>query len=446
MPVESLNTGHKKVALRPKTQLSIAFRALSHRNYRLWFFGQGLSSIGTKMQSMAQLVLVYRLTNSAIALGIVNFMTVLPLIPLALWGGSLSDRVPKRNLLLVTQTLMLVQAVLLAVLTWTSIVEIWHVYIMAFLLGAFKAVDTPARHSFVMEMVEGRNDLTSAIGLNSAIQNGAKTLGPALAGVFVAISGESIAFLINSLSFLAVIVSLLMMKDLPKVTYERKTANTLTHMMEGVRYVFSQQTLMILMSLVAVSSFLSKPYQTLMPVFAAVNLKESAQPLVDSLCSEEHVWLNCQAPEALPLGLLMAAVGIGALIGALLVASLSVHARRGWVLTFGNLSFPLFLLLFVSSKSFSFSLILMGLTGLTRVMQNAMANTLLQITAPDAKRGRVMSFYSLVSQGTTQLGGLQAGFVADWIGAPVSVGIGACISLIYGAFITLRYKQVRNLV
>ncbi len=424
---------------------STAFRALRHRNYKLWFFGQGLSLIGTWMQSMAQQVLVYRLTGSASALGIVSFMTVLPLVPLALWGGSLSDRVSKRNLLLVTQALMTIQAILLAILTWTGVVEIWHVYSMAFLLGAFKAVDTPARHSFVVEMVEGQDDLASAIGLNSAIQNGAKTLGPALAGVFVAVTGEATAFLVNSLSFLAVIVSLLMMKDLPRVSREREKTNALAHMKEGVRYVFSQQTLLILMSLVAVSSFLSKPYQTLMPVFAAVNLKDSAGPMVALLCSGKRVWLNCQAPEALPLGLLLAAVGIGAVIGALLVASLPEHALRGWVLTFGNLSFPFFLLLFVSSSSMTFSIVLMTLTGLTRVMQNAMANTLLQITAPDALRGRVMSFYSLVSHGTTQLGGLQAGFVADWVGAPLSVGVGAALSLLYGAFVALRYRQVRNL-
>jgi predicted MFS family arabinose efflux permease len=428
-----------------KPQRSTAFRALRHRNYKLWFFGQGLSLIGTWMQSMAQQVLVYRLTGLASALGIVSFMTVLPLIPLALWGGSLSDRVSKRNLLLVTQALMTIQAILLAVLTWTGAVEIWHVYSMAFLLGAFKAVDTPARHSFVVEMVEDREDLTSAIGLNSAIQNGAKTLGPALAGVFVAITGEATAFMVNSLSFLAVIVSLLMMKDLPRVSIERKKANVLAHMTEGIRYVFSQQTLLILMSLVAVSSFLSKPYQTLMPVFAAVNLKESAQPMVAFLCNGEHIWLNCKTPEALPLGLLLAAVGIGAVIGALFVASLPEHARRGWVLTFGNLSFPFFLLLFVRSGSMAFSLVLMTLTGLTRVMQNAMANTLLQITAPDALRGRVMSFYSLISHGTTQLGGLQAGFVADWVGAPLSVGAGAVVSLIYGVFVALRYRQVHNL-
>ena len=395
---------------------------------------------------MAQQVLVYRLTGSASALGIVSFMTVLPLVPLALWGGSLSDRVSKRNLLLVTQTMMMVQAILLAVLTWIGIVEIWHVYIMAFFLGAFKAVDTPARHSFVVEMVEGREDLTSAIGLNSAIQNGAKTLGPALAGVFIAVTGEATAFLVNSLSFLAVIVSLLMMKGLPQISIvQQKKTNALMHMVEGVRFVFGQQTLLILMSLVAVSSFLSKPYQTLMPVFADVNLKESAQPMIAFLCNGEHALLTCRTPEALPLGLLLAAVGIGAVIGALLVASLPEHARRGWVLTFGNLSFPLLLLFFVGSNSMALSLVLMMLTGLTRVMQFAVANTLLQITAPDALRGRVMSFYSLTSQGMTHLGGLQAGFAADWVGAPISVGIGAAASLLYGAFVALRYRQVRNL-
>lgn len=395
---------------------------------------------------MAQQVLVYRLTGSASALGIVSFMTVLPLVPLALWGGSLSDRVSKRAVLLVTQILMLLQAVLLAVLTWTGNIEIWHVYLMAFLLGAFKAVDTPARHSFVVEMVDGKEDLTSAIGLNSAIQNGAKTLGPALAGVFVAVTGEATAFLVNSLSFLAVIISLLMMKGLPQTSNQRqKKTDALAHTVEGVRFVFGQQTLLILMSLVAVSSFLSKPYQTLMPVFAAVNLKESAQPIIALLCNGEHALLSCRAPEALPLGLLLAAVGIGAVIGALLVASLPEHARRGWVLTFGNLSFPLFLLFFVGSNSMILSLVLMMLTGLTRVMQNAMANTLLQITAPDALRGRVMSIYALISQGMTHLGGLQAGFAADWVGAPVSIGVGAAVSLLYGAFVALRYRQVRNL-
>lgn len=435
-----------ETARRSRLGGSTAFRALRHRNYKLWFFGQGLSLIGTWMQSMAQQVLVYRLSGSASALGIVSFMTVLPLVPLALWGGSLSDRVSKRNLLLVTQTLMLLQAVLLALLTWSGAIQIWHVYLMAFLLGAFKAVDTPTRHSFVVEMVEGKEDLTSAIGLNSAIQNSAKTLGPALAGVLVALTGEATAFFINSLSFLAVIISLFLMKNLPKVSGERTIkTNVIAHTVEGMRFVFGQQTMLILMSLVAVSSFLSKPYQTLMPVFADVNLKESARPVISFLCSEERAFLNCRTPEALPLGLLLASMGIGAVMGALLVASLPDRARRGWVLTLGNLSFPLMLLFFVSSNSMVFSMILMVLTGLSRVMQNAMANTLLQITAPDPMRGRVMSLYSLVSQGMMQLGGLQAGFVADWIGAPLSIGVGAIISLAYGGYVTFRYPRLREL-
>lgn len=155
--------------------------------------------------------------------------------------------------------------------------------------------------------------------------------------------------------------------------------------------------------------------------------------------------LNCQTPEALPLGFLLAAIGIGAVAGALLVASLPESVRRGWVLTLGNLGFPLFLLFFVGSNSMAWSLVLMMLTGLTRVMQNAMANTLLQVTAPDTLRGRVMSFYSLVSQGMTHLGGLQAGFVADWVGAPLSISVGAGVSLLFGAFVALRYRQVRDL-
>ncbi len=207
-----------------RPRASVTFRALRHRNYRLWFFGQGLSLVGTWMQSMAQQVLVYRLTGSAVSLGIVSFMVVLPLVPFALWGGSLSDRVSKRSIILVTQSLMMLQALLLGWLTWTGTVQIWQVYGMAFLLGVLKAVDMPARQAFVIEMVEGREDLTSAIGLNSAIHNSAKTLGPALAGISVAIMGEAVAFLLNGLSFFAVIISLLMMRDLPRSRSKRKMA------------------------------------------------------------------------------------------------------------------------------------------------------------------------------------------------------------------------------
>jgi MFS family permease len=422
------------------------FRALKHRNYQLWFFGQGVSLIGTWMQSVAQQVLVYRLTGSALSLGIVNLMTVIPLLPFSFWGGTLADRVSKRKILLITQSLMLLQAVILAMLTWTGVVRVWHVYLMAFVLGTLKAVDMPPRQSFVVEMVEGKDDLTSAIGLNSAVHNTARTLGPVIAGVVVATRGEAAAFFLNSLSFCGVIVSLLLMRDLPRPHPSKlRLPQVLTDAREGVRFVFSQQLLLVLMSLVAVTSFLSRPYQTLLPVFSNDMLTGSAQNLVDILCTGALRTLTCQQPEALPLGLLYSSIGIGAVSGAVMVASLPEQARRGWLLTIGNLALPALLLAFVNSQVFIVSMLLMAMVGMGQVFQNTLANTLLQISSPDELRGRVMSQYSLVSQGMHQLGGLQAGIVADWIGAPLSVAIGAGLSLIYGIFVFFRFPRVREM-
>lgn len=432
--------------IKPGSGIGTTFRALRHRNYQLWFFGQGVSLVGTWMQSVAQQVLVFRLTGSALSLGIVNLMTVIPLLPFSFWGGTLADRVSKRRILLVTQSLMLCQAVLLAILTWTGVVRVWHVYLMAFILGILKAVDMPPRQSFVVEMVEGKDDLTSAIGLNSAINNTARTLGPVIAGVVVATRGEAAAFFLNSLSFVAVIISLLLMRNLPQPHPTRQQLpQVLNDAKEGLRFVFSQQMLLVLMSLVAVTSFLSRPYQTLLPVFASDMLTGSDQPVVDFLCNGALHALTCQQPEALPLGLLYSAIGIGAVAGAILVASLPAHARRGRLLTVGNLALPTLLLAFVNSQVFIVSLILMAMIGMGQVFQNALANTLLQINAPDNLRGRVMSQYSLVSQGMHQMGGLQAGLVADKIGAPLSVAIGAALSLFYGIFVFFRYPRVREM-
>jgi hypothetical protein len=258
--------------------------------------------------------------------------------------------------------------------------------------------------------------------------------------------GEATAFFLNGLSFLAVIISLLLMAESTQTSTREERAPVLTHAVQGVKYVLGQQTLLILMGLIAVSSFLSRPYQTLMPVFSNTILKESAQPIVTFLCNgAKSTFFNCRAPEAIPLGLLLSAVGIGAIMGAFLMASLPEHAPRGRLLTVGNLTFPFLLLLFVYSHSMTLSLFIMILVGLSHVFQNAMANTLLQLTSPDQLRGRVMSLYALVSHGMHHLGGLQAGFVADWIGAPISIGVGAGVSLLYGLFVAIRYKQVRNL-
>jgi MFS family permease len=426
--------------------LPATFRAFSHRNYRLWFIGQGISLIGTWMQTMAQQVLVYRLTGSAASLGIISFIGLIPLIPLSLWGGSITDRFPKRTIILITQSIMLIQAFLLAVLTWSGTVQIWHVYVLAFVLGAATAVDLPARQAFTVDMVEGKEDLTSAIGLNSAMFNGARAIGPALAGILVATTGEANAFFLNGLTFIAVIICLLLMRNLPKPkSHIERDTSPLKHMAGGLQFILQRQTILVLISLIAVSAFLSMPYNTLLPVFASEVLKRSALPLVVTLCNSYSLIMGCQAPEALPLGLLYSMIGIGAVIGALVVASLPVKARRGRLLTIGNLAFPLFLLLFAFSMHFAFSLILTLFIGFSFVWQNALANTLLQFMTPDELRGRVMSVYTMTFQTMFRLGGLQAGFMADWLGAPIAVGLGASVSLLYGLFVAIRFPKVREL-
>lgn len=420
------------------------FRALRHRNYRIWFFGQGISLIGTWMQTMAQQLLVYRLTGSAAALGMINFMGLIPLLPLALWGGSLSDRFPKRTVILATQTGMLIQALLLAGLTLTGAIQVWQVYALAFMMGALQAVDLPARQSFTVDMVEGKEDLTNAIGLNSALFNAARALGPALSGLVVAATGEGLAFLINALTFVAVIVSLLLMRNLPRSSAPA-TVGLARHMAEGVSYVIGQRALLVLMSMVAVSAFLSMPYSTLMPVFANDVLRESAGAVVQTLCYGPLPFLRCQTPEALPLGMLLTMVGLGALAGALVIASLPEGAYRGRVLTAGNLIFPATLIVFSQSRAFLLSLVCLGLVGFSFVAQNTLANTLIQVTTPDTMRGRVMSLYSLTTQSMMRLGGLQAGLVADRIGAALAVGLDATLSLGYGAFVALRFPRVREM-
>ncbi|HEY9089792.1 MAG TPA: MFS transporter [Anaerolineaceae bacterium] len=431
---------------KPKRGLrtSSTFRALNHRNYRIWFIGQTISLIGTWMQTMAQQVLVYSLTGSAAALGLINFVALIPLVPLSLWGGSLVDRVSKRRVIVTTQSIMLIQALVLAGLTISGRVQIWHVFVLAFILGSATAVDLPARQAFTVEMVEGKDDLMNAIALNSAMFNMARAVGPAMAGVIVAATGEGIAFLLNAFTFLAVIVSLALMRNLPRPEYHAAVASDVRmHMGQGIRFVRGQQNILVIISVVAVSAFLSMPYSTLMPVFAEEILFKSAQPVVGLICGLNNA--RCVSPEALPLGLLMAAVGIGAVAGALYIASLHTNARRGLMLTIGTIGFPAVLLLFSTSRSFLLSLGLLLVMGFVFTWQNALANTLLQVASPDEMRGRVMSYYTMTTQVAMRLGGLQAGFMADWMGAAFSLGIGAVISLVYGLIIATRFPGIRKL-
>jgi MFS family permease len=423
---------------------SSTFRALRHRNFRLWFYGQGISLIGTWMQNMAQQVLVYRLTGSAVSLGIISVIGLIPTLPLSLWGGSISDRFNKRKVILLMQIAMLVQAFLLSFLTWTGRIQVWHVYLLSLILAGASAIDMPARQAFTVDMINGKEDLTNAIGLNSAMFNGARAVGPSLAGITVAITGEGTAFFLNGLSFVAVIISLLMMQNLPQSSIPNHDGNALEHMIAGFRFSAKNQVIAVLMSLVAVSAFLSMPYNTLMPVFATNILNTSGRPIVNAVCYGNHPILQCQSPDALLLGILMTAVGIGAVVGALFVASLT-NQRRGVLLTFGNIAFPLFLFIVAVSRSFWISALMLLLIGFSFVLQNALVNTMIQLITPDEVRGRVMGVYTMMFQTMMRLGGLQAGVVADGVSAQFSLGIGAVVSIIYGLFIAVRYPAVRKM-
>jgi MFS family permease len=425
----NVRTGHK------------VFRALRHRNYRLFFFGQMISIIGTWMQATALPLLIVELkpADPGLWLGINGFLPLIPLIPLALVAGSLADRFSKRNILVLTQTTMLLQAFVLAALTATGAIQMWQILLLTFVSGAAAAIDLPARQAFVSEMVGDPADLSSGIALNSAIFNLGRAFGPVLAGLLIAPLGFSVAFFINGLSFLAVIAGLLLMR-LPPTPKHARPPKMRAHLKEGLSYVRHNPTLMVLMSLVAVSAFLSMPFLTLMPLFAGDQLAVSAEPVVSAVCN----WMTCQTPEAVTYGLLLGMFGTGALIGALLAGAYSDRGR-GRLLTIGNLGFPLTLLVFALSQSFWLSMAVLFGVGILFILQNALANTLVQLASPDRLRGRVMSVYSLVFQGMQGAGRMQAGITETLTGAPFAVAIGAIVSLAYGLFVFVKWPQIRRL-
>jgi MFS family permease len=419
-------------------------RALRHRNYKLFFFGQLISLIGTWMQNTALPLLVVQLVpdHPGEALGLVNFVPLIPLVPLVLIVGSLADRFSRHKLVILAQAIMMLTAFVMAYLTLSNQIHIWHVFVLIMLNGVGNAIDTPSRQSLIVDLLEDRNDLGSAIALNSSIFNLGRALGPVIAGFLIAPLGFGAAFLVNGLSFLAVIGGLLLMR-LPALPLRDRQPKLGKHLSEGLRYVGQNQVVLILMSLVAVSAFLSTPFLTLMPLFVqAPNgpLAASAQPINDLICSR----IVCQTAAAIPFGLLMGGFGLGALVGALIVGSRADRARGRW-LTLGNLGFPLALIVFAVSRSFWLSLAVLFIVGIMFLLQNALTNTLLQTIVPDHLRGRLMSIYSLVFQGSIKAGGMQGGFVESFTSAPFSVAIGAVVSLVYGLFVLIRWPKIRRL-
>jgi MFS family permease len=397
------------------------FAALQHRNYRLFFFGQLVSLIGTWMQNVAQAWLVYRLTNSPFKLGVVSFCSGVPVLAFSLWAGVVADRMPKRRLLLTTQTVMMTLAFILAADMFLGTIQWWHVAILAFMLGTANAFDAPARQAFVVEMV-GRKALMNAIALNSAMFNSARIIGPALAGVTLAAVGTAWCFVLNGISFLAVIAGLFLMDVKPYVGAV-PTESAFRQMREGVSYIWHHPTVRPLITLVAVSNMFAMGYTALLPALAQDVLHAGT----------------------VGYGFMSTAIGLGALSGALVIASLGNYQHKGLVLTAGNLLFPVMVIAVSLSRSFHLTMGFLVVAGLGFMTQNATANTLVQTSVSDGLRGRVMSVYMMVFQGFFPIGSLIAGSVAENFGIPAGAAFGGAIALAYGLFLLWRAPQIRRL-
>ena len=410
----------------PRSRVATAVRALRHRNFQLFFAGQMISLIGTWMQTVAQSWLVYRLTGSTLLLGTVGFASQFPVFLVAPIGGVVADRADRHRVVIYTQIASMVLASILAVLTLTNRIQIWEIMVLAASLGIVNAFDIPTRQAFLMDMV-GREDLMNAIALNSSMFNGARIIGPAIAGILVAWVGEGWCFFGNAVSYIAVIAGLLLMKLSPRVK-QVVEASPLEHILEGFRFAAKATPIRAILLLLGLVSLVGMPYSVLMPVFAREILHGGAREL----------------------GWLMGATGIGALLGALSLAARVGVKGLGRLIAICAGGFGVSLIAFSASKMFGLSLILLLPVGFTMMVQMASTNTLLQSMVPDQMRGRVVALYTMMFMGVAPFGAFFAGAVAHRLGAPWTVAIGgvACIAgaVAFGMVLPTFRKQARELV
>ena len=382
-------------------------RALRHRNYRLFFFGQGISLIGTWLTRIATSWLVYRLTGSALLLGVVGFAGQIPTFVLAPFAGVFVDRTNRHRVLVITQWLACLQSALLAYFTLRGTVTVHHVLALSIFQGLINAVDMPARQAFVVQMVESRADLPNAIALNSSMVNAARLLGPSVGGILIAAVGEGWCFAIDSASYLAVIASLLAMRAIPDPA-PRKIQRARQDLTEGFRYLIGFRPIAVILGLLALISLMGMPYSVLMPIVAGQVLHGGPHTL----------------------GWLMAAAGLGALCGALYLASRQSVVGLERVIGICAVGFGLALAAFSFSRVLWLSLPLVLLVGLFMMLEMAASNTVIQTLVDEDKRGRVMSFFAMAFFGTAPIGSLFAGALADRIGAPYTILAGglACVA------------------
>ncbi len=415
--------GAKSYIEKRRSSLKFLMRALAYRNYRLFFGGQGLSLIGTWMQQIAMSWLVYRLSGSVFLLGLIGFTGQIPTVIFGSFAGVYVDRLNRRNLLIATQAFSMMQALLLAFLTLTGLIAVWHLIVLSIVLGIVNAVDVPARQSFVIDLVENKRDLGNAIALNSFMFNGAKLVGPSIAGLLIAYVGEGVCFLANGVSFFAIILALTAIKTSPKVR-EKSPGALLHELKEGFRYVSRFTPIKYILLLVGMVSLLSMPYIVLMPVFAR-----------DILHGGPHT-----------LGFLMGATGIGALAGALYLASRKSVIGLGRIITFSTCLLGCGLIAFSFSRYLPLSLLMMLITGFGMIVSAASCNTIVQTIVDEDKRGRVMSFYAIAFIGMAPFGSLIGGSIAHNIGAPLTLAGCGVLCIVGAVFFYYRLPQIRKSV
>jgi MFS family permease len=398
------------------------FSAFRHYNYRLWFFGQLFSLVGTWMQSTAQGYLVFTLTKSAAYLGLVTFASGIPAIVFSLYGGVIADRISRRTLLVITQTSMMVLAFILAGLVFTNVVQPWMILVLSFLLGVANAFDMPARQAFVVELVDDRTDLVNAIALNASMFNLAIVVGPAVSGFTYAWVGPGWCFVINAISFIAVIIALLLMHIKPLPVPEMR-ASAIAQIKESVHYVLTQKTVLLMLIGLGIVSVFGFGILNFMPVWA-----------VDVLHGD--VTTN---------GFLLSARGVGSLIGALTVAAFSMRRMRGKMWNWGSFSLPVLLIVFAISPRLIPAMVLLVGIGWSLMWITNNANSLIQTGIPDEMRGRVMAVYAVVLQGGGPLGSLVIGGITATTNAPISVIVCGIMLLIFAFYIWFIYPQIRTL-
>ncbi len=389
--------------------LSLIFPAFSHQNYRVYIIGHFISIAGTWLQIVAQGWLVFQLTQSAFLVGLATAINTLPILLFSLFGGVLVDKFPKKKIIILTSIAAMILALILGILTLLNLVTFTHIIIIAFLLGIVDSIDKPGRKSFIIELV-GKNDLGSAIALNASIYNAARVVGPALAGILIATVGPGVAFIINSFSFLMVALILTLLKPYP--TAAPVAMGTFSAIKEGLNYSWNHHSIRNMMSLVAVVSIFGWSYITILPVI-----------------SERVLHLDVGG-----LGYLYSASGLGATLGALLVSAFITRIAPALFIWSGSFLLSVSIFLFTLGSSFAISLFLLFLSGLGITLLFSTLNTLIQNHVDDSLRGRVMSIYTLMLNGTSPIGSFQIGWLSENFGSQLALQIGALMILVFSLF------------